>query len=118
MPHQQQQIPHQQQEIPHQQQQQPSRARLSFSSTRAPISQLNSIPYAATTAGLPPIPTAEKVFVPPPREEHMMDRKEKEVEKRRLRYFWQGGVGVREIFGLGRKTARPDAGFMRGIVGG
>jgi len=118
IPNQQQQIPHQQQEIPHQQQQQSSRAQPSFSSTRAPISQLNSIPYAATTAGLPPIPTAEKVFVPPPREEHMMDRKEKEVEKRRLRYFWQGGVGVREMFGLGRKTARPDAGFMRGIVGG
>ena len=118
IPHKQQQIPHQQQQIPHQQQQQHSRARLSFSSTRASISQLNSIPYAATTAGLPPIPTAEKVFVPPPQEEHMMDRKEKEVEKRRLRYFWQGGIGVREIFGLGRKSARPDAGFMRGIAGG
>jgi len=125
IPHQQQQIPHQQQQIPHQQQQiprqqqQPSRARLSFSShSRASISQLNSIPYAATTAGLPPIPTAEKVPVPAPREEPLMDRKAKEVEKRRARYFWQGGLGVREVFGLGRKGARPDAGFMRGIVGG
>lgn len=115
IPKQQQQITKKQQEIP---QQQPSRARLSLSSSRAPISQLNSIPYAATTAGLPPIPTAEKVFVPPPREEHMMDKKEEEVDKRRPRYFWQGGVGVREMFGLGRKSARPDAGFMRGIVGG
>lgn len=117
-PHHQQQIPHPQQQIPPPQQQQHSRPRLSFSTTRAPISQLNSIPYAATTAGLPPIPTAEKVFVPPPREDLVMDRKEKEVDRRRPRYFWQGGVGVREIFGLGRKGARPDAGFMRGIVGG
>lgn len=101
------------------QHQQASRTRLSFSGQpRTSVSQLGSVPYAATTAGHPPVPTTEKVLVPPLREELVRERKEKEMDKRRMRYFWQGGIGVREIFGLGRKGARPDAAFMRGMLSG